>query len=486
MCGVIGIIGHDNVNTLIYDGLITLQHRGQDAAGILTYNKRFHLVKDNGLVADIFGRDEMLELQGNIGIGHVRYVTVGGGCAEDAQPFVVNSPYGIGLAHNGNVTNFEELREELLMKNRRHVNSSCDAEAILNVFADGLLKHSSRKPTVGSIFESVGRVFKRVKGAYSVVSIIGGYGLLAFRDPHGIRPLVFGKRKVNGKTEYIFASETVTLDILGFELIRDVKNGEAIFIDKDMRVHSRIVNRKEHTPCIFEYVYFARPDSILDEVSVYKTRLRLGDKLAEKWKKTKTKADVVIPVPDTSRPSGLQLAFRTGIKYREGLIKNRYIGRTFIMPGQKVRKKSIRFKLNPIKLEIRNKKVLLVDDSIVRGNTSRKIIEMVRNTGAEKVFFASYSAPLKYPCVYGIDMSTKSEFIARGRSVKRIAEMIKADKLVYQDLEDMIEAARVGNPKIKHFCTACFTGKYPTRDVTQKMLKKIEKERVCSAKAINL
>lgn len=482
MCGIIGIIGKENVNTLLYDGLITLQHRGQDAAGLITYNKRFHLIKENGLVADIFGKKEMLELQGNVGLGHIRYVTVGGGCAEDAQPFVVNSPYGIALAHNGNVTNFSELKSDLFNKNKRHVNSTCDAEGILNVFADQLLKSKPVEITPEKIYSAVKGVYKRVKGAYSVVAMIADSGLLAFRDPHGIRPLVFGRRRQKDHTEYIFASETVTLDVLGFEKVRDVKNGEVIFIDKDNKVHSKVITNKEHTPCIFEYIYFARPDSMLDEISVYKTRLRLGDKLAEKWKEENLEADVVIPIPDTSRPAALQLSFHLGLKYREGLIKNRYIGRTFIMPGQEKRSKSIRFKLNPIKLEIRNKRVLLVDDSIVRGNTSRKIIEMVRNTGAKEVYFASYSSPLRYPCIYGIDMSTRTEFVARNNKIEQIAKLIKADKLVYQSIEDMVEAAREGNPNIKTFCTACFTGKYPTKDVTKGMLETIENERSEAAK----
>lgn len=481
MCGVIGIISTENVNTLLYDGLITLQHRGQDSAGVVTFNNKFHLIKGNGLVADIFGKQEMLELKGNVGIGHVRYVTVGGGKASDAQPFVVNTPYGLGLAHNGNVTNFIELQESLFKEHHRHINSDCDAEAILNVFADELEKTKNGELTSEKIFKAIENVYKRVKGAYSVVAMIAGHGLVAFRDPHGIRPLIFGRRRDEKSDSYMFTSESVSLDIVGFEAIRDVKNGEAIFIDNDLNVHTKIITNKKHRPCIFEYIYFARPDSIIDKVSVYKTRLRLGDKLAEKWKESGVKADVVIPVPDTSRPAALQLAFHEGLKFREGLIKNRYIGRTFIMPGQDARRRSIRYKLNPIKLEISDKNVLLIDDSIVRGNTSKKIIEMVRNTGANKVYFGSYSAPLTNPCIYGIDMTTKKDFVANGRTTEQIAKEISADKLVYQDIDDMVDAVKAGNPEIEEFCMACFNGEYPTGDVTAEMIDKIAQERTCAA-----
>ena len=474
MCGVIGVISTDRVADDIYKGLVMLQHRGQDSAGILTFDGRFHLKKGSGLVNQIFDEKKISKLTGNIGLGHTRYPTVGTGCAEDAQPFKVNSPYGIGIIHNGNVSNFCELKKEIINEGLRHINSNCDVEIILNIFADELSKEDINNFKPENVFKAVERVFNRVKGSFSVVGVIAGKGMFSFRDPHGIKPLIFGKKG----DSYMFASESVSLDVAGYDIERDVLHGEAIFIDNDLKFHSKRITEKEHHPCIFEYVYFARPDSIIDKISVYKARLRMGTLLGEDWLKTGKKADVIIPVPDTSRAAALSMSERTNIKYREGLIKNRYIGRTFIMPGQKIRKDSIRHKLNPIELEINGKEVLLIDDSVVRGNTSKKIISLVREAGAKNIYFGIYSSPIKFPCVYGIDMATKKDFIAKGHSVEEIKELIGADFVMYQKLENMIVACKEGNPSICKFCTACFTGDYPTGDVTPEMLEKIEHERL--------
>lgn len=386
MCGIIGVYGHTNCILELYEGLLCIQHRGQDAAGIMTYdNTSFHLKKGFGLVRDVFKEKHILRLNGGIGIGHVRYPTVGTGSKQDAQPFYVNTPYGIAMAHNGNVTNYLQLKKELLEENLRHLNSSCDVEVILNVFADALLKQNTKKLRPDHIFKAVDEVYKRCKGSYSVVGIIGGKGLLLFRDPHGIKPLILGQ-KGDKKINYAAASESVALDIMGYDEKRDVQPGEVIFIDENMKVHSKVLVKKEHTPCIFEYIYFARPDSLMDKISVYKTRLRLGRELAVQWKSLGLNVDSVIPIPESSRTAASSLSEDTGINYREGFVKNRYIGRTFIMPNQAERTLSVKRKLNPIKLEFKGKDVLLVDDSIVRGTTSKKIIEMARNAGAKKVY----------------------------------------------------------------------------------------------------
>ena len=477
MCGIIGIISNKPAAQEIFDGLSVLQHRGQDSAGIMTYEGRFHLKKGNGLARDVFHTKNMIRLKGNIGIGHVRYPTAGSYDAEEAQPFYVNSPFGVALIHNGNLTNYEELKNEVLKVDLRHLNTKSDSELLLNILARALRMVNATVLTPGKIFEAMHIVFKRLKGSYSVIAIIAGYGILAFRDPYGIRPLIFGKRSQTMLPEYIFASESVALDTLGYDFVADVQPGETIFIDMQRNLHRRQITKKHWAPCIFEHVYIARPDSILDGVSVYKTRMRMGIKLARKIRKANLKIDVVIPVPDSARSAALSLAKELGVKYREGLVKNRYIGRTFIMPGQAIRKKSIHYKLNPIALEIKGRNVLLVDDSIVRGNTSKRIIEMVREVGAKKVYFASAAPPLVSPCPYGVDMPSKKEFVANGLTVDEICKIIGADRLFYQDTKDLLEAAKVGNPKITNFCYACMGGKYPTPEVTRRLLSKMETAR---------
>jgi amidophosphoribosyltransferase len=486
MCGIVGILGKGPVNQALYDGLMVLQHRGQDAAGILTSDgRRVSLRKDNGLVRDVFHTRHMRALTGNMGIGHCRYPTAGCDSPAEAQPFYVNSPFGLALAHNGNLTNAEALKDELIREDLRHLNTDSDSEVLLNIFAHELAAHAHLKLAPEHVFRTVEAVHRRCRGAYAVTMLIAGFGILAFRDPHGIRPLIYGKRETKLGTEVMFASESVALDAADFDLVRDVEPGEAIYVDVDGQVHSRqCADKPEHAPCIFEYVYFARPDSILDGISVHKTRMRLGEHLASKIKRAwpDHDIDVVIPIPDTSRTSALQLANELGLTYREGFIKNRYIGRTFIMPGQAERKKSVRQKLNAIDLEFRGKNVLLVDDSIVRGTTSKQIIQMAREGGAKKVYFASASPPVRYPNVYGIDMPAASELIATGRSEDEIARAIGADKVIYQDLPDMIEAAREGNPDIQRFDASCFDGVYITGDVSRDYLDRIERIRCDTAK----
>jgi len=420
------------------------------------------------------------ELKGNIGIGHTRYPTIGSTSIVDAQPFTINTPFGISMVHNGNITNYKELKKELLKKDLRHLYSTCDVEVILNVFASELQKKNIKKLRPEHVFNAVKNVFKRVKGAYTVVGFIAQQGLFAFRDPYGIKPGLIGVKGKGKNKTYMIGSESVVHDVLKYEFRDNIKPGEAIFIDNKMKMHRKVVTKPNHHPCIFEYIYFARPDSVLDKISVYKTRLRLGNALAKQFKNVKV--DAVIPIPETSRTAAITLAYDLGVKYRDGFIKNRYIDRTFIMPDQEQREVSVKFKLNPIKLEFRGKNVLLVDDSIVRGTTSKKIIDIARKAGSKKVFFASTSAPLRYPCVYGIDMSTYDEFIAKKHSIKKIEKIIGADLLVYQTKEDMIKAAKEGNPNIKHFCTACFDGNYPTGDVTEEMLREIGRERIKAKK----
>ena len=471
MCGIVGIFGHENVAQDVYDGLVTLQHRVQDAAGIATFDGKFHLRKDYGLVKDIFRTRHMSRLSGYAGLGHTRYSTIGTGEIEEVQPFIGSAPFGVVMAHNGNLFNSHELKKEIFEKDHRMVNSDSDGEVILNLFTKALTKQNADKIEGKHIWKAVDSVYKRSKGAYSVVGYIAKQGMFAFRDPYGIRPLVFGKRGNGMMTEYIFASESVTLDILGFELIGDVEAGEAIFIDeKTRKVVRKTMGKKAAAPCIFEYVYFARPDSLINNISVYKSRLRMGQMLAKQVKKANLDIDVVMPVPDSARAAAFAVADELDLKYREGLVKNRYIGRTFIMPGQKIRKKSIRYKLNPMPLEIKGKKILLVDDSIVRGNTSRKIIEMVRGAGAEKIYFASYAPPIISPNLYGIDIPTTEELIAVGNTTEEICEMIGADKLFYGTVKDMFEACKAGNPKIKDFDMSCFDGRYVTGDIDKKVL----------------
>ena len=486
MCGIIGILAKGQANQALYDGLTVLQHRGQDAAGILTSDGgRIYLRKDNGLVRDVFLQRHMLGLKGNTGIGHVRYPTAGCDSPAEAQPFYVNSPFGLALAHNGNLTNAEQLKDELFREDLRHINTDSDSEILLNVFAHELQAVAKLRLTPEQLFRAVAAVHRRVKGAYAVTALIAGFGILAFRDPYGIRPLVYGRRETDQGPEHMFASESVALDVSGYELVRDVRPGEAICIDLNGEVHARqCADNPLNAPCIFEYVYLARPDSIIDGIAVHKTRLRMGERLAHKIKREWPDHDieVVIPIPDTSRTAALQMSHELNIKYREGFIKNRYIGRTFIMPGHAERKKSVRQKLNAIDLEFRDKNVLLVDDSIVRGTTSRQIIQMAREAGARKVYFASAAPPVRYPNVYGIDMPSAQELVANGRSVDEVAREIGADRLIYQDLPDLIEAAREGNPKISRFDASCFDGVYVTGDVSRDYLDRIESIRCDAAK----
>jgi amidophosphoribosyltransferase len=486
MCGIIGMVARSPVNQAIYDGLTVLQHRGQDAAGIITCEGgRLHLRKNNGLVRDVFHTRHMLRLYGNMGIGHVRYPTAGCESSAEAQPFYVNSPYGISLAHNGNLTNSDKLKQELFQDDLRQINTDSDSEILLNVLAHELQQKGKLKMKVDDVFSAVAGVHKRCQGAYAAVAMITGYGVVAFRDPFGIRPLVFGKQESPQGTNYMMASESVALDGLGYELVRDVAPGEAVFITLDGQLHTRqCAENPLVKPCIFEYVYLARPDSIIDDVSVYKARLRMGEKLADKIRRVRPDhdIDVVIPIPDTSRTSALQLANNLGLKYREGFIKNRYIGRTFIMPGQQQRKKSVRQKLNAIDLEFNGKNVLLVDDSIVRGTTSSQIIEMAREAGAKKVYFASAAPPVRFPNVYGIDMPNSDELIAHGRTDEEVCREIGADWLLFQDLEDLIEAVRKGRPDIDGFDDSVFTGNYITGDIDENYLNILQSSRSDAAK----
>ncbi len=483
MCGVVGTISHRPVNQLLYDALLLLQHRGQDAAGIATMNgNSFAMHKANGLVRDVFRTRNMRSLVGNAGIGQVRYPTAGSASSEEeAQPFYVSAPFGIILAHNGNLTNAPMLRSEMAYRDRRHINTNSDTEVLLNVLADELQKETnSAALDDDSIFKAVAGLNKRVKGSYAVVSLIAGFGLLAFRDPFGIRPLCIGKIDTPEGTEWMIASESVALEGLGYTFVRDVVPGEAIYIDLDGNFHTRqCAPSASLNPCIFEYVYLARPDSTIDGVTVYNVRMRMGDYLAEKIRAETdvSKIDVVMPIPDSSRPAALQVAKRLGISYREGFFKNRYIGRTFIMPGQAVRKKSVRQKLNAMRIEFKDKTVLIVDDSIVRGTTSYEIVQMARESGAKKVIFASAAPPVRFPNVYGIDMPTRSELVAYGRTHDEINDLIGADQLIYQSVEDMKKAVQDINPNIKNFEASCFDGNYITGDITESYLDALEAAR---------
>jgi len=486
MCGIVGIVGTSAVNQRIYDALTVLQHRGQDAAGIMTLrDDELCVRKENGLVRDVFQQRHMVHLQGNAGIGHVRYPTAGCDTADEAQPFYVNAPYGIGLGHNGNLTNAAELADELTRVERRHLNTTSDSEVLLNVFASELSRTDSARATPADLMNALTTVFQRCRGGYAVVALVVGHGVIGFRDPHGIRPLVLGRRETARGPEWMMASESVALDMLDFRLVRDVLPGEGIFIDMQGRLHAtQCVEPLGHTPCIFEYVYFARPDSIIDNISVHKARMRMGEKLAEKIQRLRPThdIDVVIPIPDTSRTSAMQLASSLGVKYREGFVKNRYIGRTFIMPGQEQRQKSVRGKLNAIDLEFRGRNVLLVDDSIVRGTTSAQIIELAREAGARKVYFASAAPPVRFPNVYGIDMPVASELVAAGRSEDEVARIIGADWLIFQDLSDLIGACRHDKTRIEEFDTSCFSGRYVTGDVSAEYLRRLEEHRSDAAR----
>jgi len=487
MCGIVGIVGTGPANQRLYDALTVLQHRGQDAAGIATVAEgELYVRKGSGLVRDVFQQHHMVELKGNLGIGHVRYPTAGCDSASEAQPFYVNAPYGICLGHNGNLTNAAELGEVLTREDRRHLNTTSDSEVLLNVFASELQRVGTPRVTPADVFAALNAVYRRCRGGYAVVAMIIGHGVLGFRDPNGIRPLVLGRRDTPKGPEWMLASESVALDILSFHLVRDIAPGEAVFIDEQGRLHSQqLVASVRHTPCIFEYVYFARPDSIIDNISVYRARMRMGDRLAEKILRERPDhdIDVVIPIPDTSRTSALQVAQRLGIKYREGFTKNRYIGRTFIMPGQGERERSVRRKLNAIDLEFRGKNVLLVDDSIVRGTTSAQIIELAREAGARKVYFASAAPPVRFPNVYGIDMPATSELIAAERSIEEVQRFIGADWLIYQGLDDLVAACRHEDAKVEEFDTSCFSGEYVTGDVTREYLERLQLERSDEAKA---
>jgi amidophosphoribosyltransferase len=486
MCGIIGIVGKSEVGSALYDALTVLQHRGQDAAGIATIDgDRLRLHKGSGLVRDVFTREAMLGLRGNVGIGHCRYPTAGSEGSAEAQPLYVNAPYGIALAHNGNLINADTLRREVADDDRRHLNTDSDSEVLLNVLAHELQIQDRRQLSPDNIFKAVAGVHARVVGGYATVSIVLGYGVLAFRDPNGIRPLVLGERETGGGMEYAVASESVALDILGFKLLRDVEPGEAVLITLDGKLYSRhCAEPATHAPCIFEYVYLARPDSMIEDVSVYKARLRMGEKLAEKILRLWPDHDIdaVIPIPDTSRTAAGPLAQALGVPVREGFVKNRYIGRTFIMPGQGERVKSVRRKLNPIALEFRKKNVLLVDDSIVRGTTSKQIIQMARDAGARKVYFASAAPPVRYPNIYGIDMPAVAELVAHGRTTEEVQQILGADWLVYQDLEDLIWAVQDGNEDLQQFDTSCFSGEYVT-GVAPTYLSELEFARSDEAKS---
>jgi len=481
VCGIVGIVGEEDAAGVLHEALNILQHRGQDAAGILTdEDGRFHLRRGNGLVRDVFPEGSLAPLRGRAGLAHVRYPTAGTTDAGEAQPFYTNAPYGLGLVHNGNLTNAAELRTLLFREDRRHLNTRSDSEVLLNVLAHELQVHGGMSLTAEEIFAAVATLHRRCAGAYSALALIAGVGLLAFRDPFGIRPLVWGVRESGGRRRHIFASESVALDVLGYRLVRDLAPGEAVLASFDGTVRSEICAlATQRTPCLFEYVYLARPDSIIEGVSVHKARLRMGERLAEKILRTDfpRDADVVIPIPDTSRMSALQLANRLGLKYREGFIKNRYVGRTFIMPEQDQRRRSVRRKLNPIGLEFQGKNVLLVDDSIVRGTTSREIVEMARRAGARRVYFASAAPPVRYPNVYGIDMPAADELIAAARSEEEVARFIGADALIYQDLSDLVEAVRAGNPALERFEDSCFSGRYVTGDVTREYLSLLARDR---------
>ena len=482
MCGVVGVVSKSEVSPMIYDALTVLQHRGQDAAGIATCDQdKFHLRKQLGLVRDVFRDTHMVGLRGSMGIGHLRYPTAGSQDRELAQPMYVNSPYGISISHNGNLTNKDEISQILTDENLRFLSTDSDSEVLLNVFAHELQKQGTSSPTQKEIFKAVRATHKRIRGAYSVIFMINGVGIVGFRDPFGIRPLIFGSRENDLLgPDYMLASESTVLDTLGFNIISDVEPGEAVFVNTEGEMfREACIDNPIHTPCIFEYVYLARPDAVIDNISVHKSRMRMGEALAEKINKLKPDhdIDVVIPIPESSTTSALQLANTLGIKYTEGFVKNRYIGRTFIMPFQEKREKSVRQKLNPIEFEFKNKVVLLVDDSIVRGTTSRQIIEMARTAGAKKVYFASAAPPIRYQNVYGIDMAATTELIAHNRTEDEISELIGADWLIYQDLEDLIESAKYGNPSIQQFECSVFDGKYITADIDKSYLQKLEETR---------
>lgn len=478
MCGIVGIVGKSPVNQALYDALTVLQHRGQDAAGIVTVDDGvIHLRKDNGLVRDVFHTRHMKRLTGQFGIGHVRYPTAGSSSSAEAQPFYVNSPFGIAFAHNGNLTNAHELKDEVSKVARRHINTTSDSELLLNIIAHELQSCEGLHLTPEEVFSAVAKVHVKIRGAYAVVAAIIGNGMLAFRDPFGIRPLALGKRKTEFGDEYMVASESVALDAVGFTFIRDVAPGEAIYVTEAGELHTQqCAHQPVNAPCIFEFVYFARPDSFIDGISVYASRVnmgrKLGQKIAREW--ADLDIDVVIPIPETSTDVALQISLELDKPYRQGFVKNRYIGRTFIMPGQTMRRKSVRRKLNAIPSEFKDKNVLLVDDSIVRGTTSEQIIEMARESGAKKVYFASAAPEIRFPNVYGIDMPSANELIAYGREIEQISDLIRADGLIFQDISDLVDAVRELNPEVKRFETSVFDGNYITGDIDNAYLQRID------------
>jgi amidophosphoribosyltransferase len=484
MCGIVGVISKEPVNQLIYDALLLLQHRGQDAAGIVTMQgTKCFMHKARGMVRDVFRTRNMRGLPGNVGLGQVRYPTAGNAYSEEeAQPFYVNAPFGIVLVHNGNLTNAPALKQQLIDLDRRHINTESDTEVLINVLAhelEGAVRGATLTPD--AVFRAVAAVQRRIRGSYAVIALIAGHGLLAFRDPFGIRPLCLSTgRGADGAQEVMLASETVAVEGTGHQVARDVAPGEAVFVDLDGRVHARqCADAPKHYPCMFEFVYLARPDSVMDGISVYQARLNLGETLAQRVISTMPPSaiDVVIPIPESSRPSAMQLAQKIGKPYREGFVKNRYVGRTFIMPGQAVRKKSVRQKLNAIGVEFAGRNVLLVDDSIVRGTTSKEIVTMAREAGAKKVYLASAAPPVRFPNVYGIDMPTREELIAHGRSVEEIREYVGADALIYQDVDAMKRIVRALNPRIDGFEASCFDGHYVTGDVSVAEFEAIEAQR---------
>lgn len=462
-----------------------LQHRGQDAAGIATcFDERFYLEKGNGLITEVFDAGNMARLLGNIGIGHVRYPTAGCASVAEAQPFYVNSPYGIVFAHNGNLTNVADIVQGLFETDMRHLNTNSDSEVMLNVFAHAMARRGAVKPNEFDIFAAVEEVHRRCKGGYAVVAMIAGVGMVAFRDLNGIRPLVFGTRQ-EGKTEYMIASETVALQVSGFKLEHDLAPGEVIFIDHNGELFNHVsLQAHEKAPCLFEYVYLARPDSTMDGASVYQCRINMGIKLAEKIKRewSHLPIDVIIPIPSTSRIAAQEIATRLNIPYRDAFVRNRYVGRTFIMPGQAQRKQSIRRKLNPIPQAFQGKNVMLVDDSIVRGTTIREIVAMTREQGAKNVYVCSAAPPVRYPNVYGIDMPARSELVANGKTVQQLAKDIGADELIFQDLQDLKDSITEASPDLTHFDSSVFDGNYVTGDVTEEYLATLEKQRNDAAK----
>jgi amidophosphoribosyltransferase len=484
MCGFIGLVNGEGAAFDVAEGMLVLQHRGQDAAGISTFDgDAFHTHRGTGLVQQIFNADLLTTLTGGMAIGHTRYPTVGGGTEADAQPLYTNHPYGIAMAHNGNVTNFQQLKDELSERDDRRLGTNCDVEAILNVFAAALRRRrkNGRNAWPELVFASMKEVFRRVNGSYSGVALVGGRGLVAFRDPYGIKPAILGRRRRGRRTSWCVCSESAALNVLGYDVVGDLDAGEVVVIDPRGHLERKVVagrGARQHRPCIFEFVYFARPDSVIDEISVYKARIRLGEALARRVRARALQPDVVVPVPDSARPAALECARVLDVRYREGLLKNRYVGRTFIMPKQDNRERNVRAKLTTLPMEIEGKRVLLVDDSVVRGTTTRATVAMLRDAGATEVYVGVASPRIQHPCPYGIDMQTRNEFVARaGRSEKVIARRIGADAIVYLSIDDLVEGVRGPTRRVRAFCHACMDGHYPTGDITPEVLRSLEGER---------